>query len=59
MLEILGEPILAILIGVVELLGEAAFDGVLEGLAKLAAEVWKIFAAYCNEICEWIAKVIA
>jgi hypothetical protein len=39
MFEIVGELIFAILIGVVELISDAVFDGVLEGLMKLAAEV--------------------
>jgi hypothetical protein len=58
MLEILGELIIGTLIGVLELVGDAVLGGMLEGFAKLLTEVWKLFAGYCSEICDWLAKLV-
>ena len=58
MLEIVGELIVGILIGVVELIGDALLEGVFEGLVKFVAAVWSMLAGYWSEICDWIAKLI-
>jgi len=58
MLEIVGELIVGILIGVLELIGDSLLEGVFEGFVKFVAAVWSMLAGYWSGICDWIAKLI-
>ena len=58
MLEIVGELIVGILIGVVELIGDALLEGVFEGFAKFVAALWSLLAGYWSGICDWIAQLM-
>ncbi len=58
MLEIVGELIVGILIGALELIGDSLLEGVFEGFVKFVAAVWSMLAGYWSGICDWIAKLI-
>jgi len=50
MLEIVGELIVGILIGVLELIGDALLEGVFESFVKFVAAVgacWRVIGAEC------------
>jgi len=49
MLDFLGEMIVGVLIGILELIGEALLDGVFEAIAKVPLVIWNMLQTMWQE----------